>query len=167
VGRLVLQFLPDTAATIGRLCGLLSPGGIMALQEPTCKICLAYTSHLPLRTAVTTLICDTFLAGGAHTEMELPIYQSFMPANLTSPQMRVVLPIGDNAECRSLLHDLLLAVWARAEALRLPLDGLGDPTTLASRLDDQLDAHKSFATVVDLVGGFASQTRRVMAIMLT
>jgi hypothetical protein len=69
--------------------------------------------------------------------------------------MRVVLPIGDNAECRSLLHDLLLAVWARAEALRLPLDGLGDPTTLASRLDDQLDAHKSFATVVDLVGGFA------------
>ncbi len=38
VGRLVLQFLPDTAATIGRLCGLLSPGGIMALQEPTWKI---------------------------------------------------------------------------------------------------------------------------------
>ena len=51
VGRLVLKFLPDTAATIGRLCGLLVWGGIMALQEPTWKICLAYTSHLPLRTA--------------------------------------------------------------------------------------------------------------------
>ena len=32
VGRLVLQFLPDTGATIGRSGGLLSPGGIMALR---------------------------------------------------------------------------------------------------------------------------------------
>jgi trans-aconitate methyltransferase len=155
VGRLVLQFLPDTAATIGRLCGLLSPGGIMALQEPTWKICLAYTSHLPLRTAVTTLICDTFLAGGAHTEMELPIYQSFMAANLTSPQLRVELPVGDGPEFRSLLHDLLVTIWARAEAFRLPLESLGDPTTLASRLDDELEANRSFAAFVGLVGAFA------------
>jgi hypothetical protein len=69
--------------------------------------------------------------------------------------MRVVLPIGDNAECRSLLYDLVLAGWARADALRLPLDALGDPTTLVSRLDDELDADKSFAAFVGLVGGFA------------
>src|SRR3984957_17271018 len=81
VGRLVLQFLPDTAATIGRLCGPLSPGGVMALQEPTWKICLAYTSHLPLRTAVTTLICDTFLAGGAPTKMENTISKNFLRPN--------------------------------------------------------------------------------------
>ncbi len=155
VGRLVLQFLPDPAATISRLCGLLRPGGIMALQEPSWKIWLAYTSHLPLRTAVTTLVRDTFLAGGASTEMELPVYQGFMAANLTPPQLRVELPIGDSPEFRGLLHDLLLAVWARAEALRLPLDRLGDPTTLASRLDDELDAYRSFAAYVGLVGAFA------------
>jgi 2-polyprenyl-3-methyl-5-hydroxy-6-metoxy-1,4-benzoquinol methylase len=155
VGRLVLEFLPDPAATIRRLCGLLRPGGIMAFQEPSWKIWLAYTSHLPLRMAVTTILRDVFVAAGADTEMEQPLYRALMAASLTPPQMSVVLPIGDNAECRSLLHDLLLAVWARAEALRLPLDALGDPTTLASRLDDELDAHKSFATFVGLVGGFA------------
>lgn len=155
VGRLVLQFLPDPAATISRLCGLLRPGGIMALQEPSWKIWLAYSSHLPLRTAVTTLVRDTFLAGGASTEMELPVYQGFMAAKLTSPQLRVELPIGDSSEFRGLLHDLLQAVWARAEALRLPLDRLGDPTTLASRLDDELDANRSFAAFVGLVGAFA------------
>jgi trans-aconitate methyltransferase len=84
VGRLVLEFLPDTTAIISQLCGLLKPGGIIALQEPTWKIWLTYTSHLPLRTAVTTLIRDTFLAGGVNTEMELPIYQGFMAAKLTS-----------------------------------------------------------------------------------
>jgi hypothetical protein len=127
----------------------------MAFLEPTWKIWLAYTSHLPLRTAVTTLIRDTFLAGGVKTEMELPLYQGFMAANLTPPQLRVELPVGDSPEFRTLLHDLLLSIWARAEALRLPLERLGDPTTLASRLDDELDANRSFASFVGLAGAFA------------
>ena len=100
------------------------------------------------------------LAGGANTKMELPLYQGFLAADLTPPQLRVTLPIGDNPEFRGLLHNLLLAVWARAEALRLPLDRLGDPATLASRLDDELDASKSFASFVGLVGAFARKRER-------
>jgi SAM-dependent methyltransferase len=154
VGRLVLEFVPDPAAAISRLCALLRGGGIMALQEPSWKIWLAYTAHLPLRTAVTTLIRDAFIAGGANTEMELPIYRGCIAAGLT-PQLRVELPIGDSPEFRSLVHDLLLAVWTRAEALGLPLGSLGDPATLASRLDNELDANRSFAAFVGLVGAFA------------
>jgi hypothetical protein len=69
--------------------------------------------------------------------------------------LRIELPVGDSPEFRSLLHDLLLSVWARAEAFRLPLDKLGDPQTLTSRLNDELDATKSFASFVGLVGAFA------------
>jgi hypothetical protein len=130
-------------------------GGVLAFQEPSWKIWLSYTSHLPLRMAVTTILRDVFVAGGANTEMELPLYRGFIAANLTSPQLRVELPIGDSPEFRSLLHDLLLAVWARAETLQLPLERLGDATTLASRLDDELDANRSFASFVGLVGAFA------------
>jgi ubiquinone/menaquinone biosynthesis C-methylase UbiE len=155
VGRLVLEFLPETTAIIGRLCLLLKPGGIIALQEPTWKIWLAYTAHLPLRTAVTTLIRDTFVAGGVNTEMEVPLYQGLMEANATPPRLRIDLPIGYSPEFRSLLYDLLLSIWPRAEAFGLPLDALGDAATLASRLDDELDAHKSFASFVGLVGAFA------------
>src|SRR6516225_8033143 len=155
VGRLVLEFLPDPAAIICRLSQLLRPGGIMALQEATWKVWLAYTSHLPLRMAVTTLLHDVFRAGGAHTEMELPVYRGFIAAGLTSIALRVELPVGDSPEFRSLLHDLLLSVWARAEAFRRPLDKLGDPQTLASRLNSELDATKSFASFVGLVGAFA------------
>jgi ubiquinone/menaquinone biosynthesis C-methylase UbiE len=155
VGRLVLEFLPDPIGAIGRLSGLLRPGGIMALQEPSWKIWLAYTSHLPLRMAATSLLRDAFVAGGANTEMELPLHQGFMAANLTPPQLRLELPIGDSPEFRGLLHDLLLAVWARAEAHGLPLNTLGDPATLASRLNDELDTHGAFASFVALVGAFA------------
>ncbi len=155
VGRLVLEFLPDPVAAICRLGELLHPGGIMALQEPSWKIWLAYTSHLPLRSAVTTLLRDTFLAGGANTEMELPLYRGFTAANLTEPQLRLDLPIGDSPEFRAMLYDLLLAVWKRAEGCGLPLAALGDPATLASRLDDELNTQRAFASFVALVGAFA------------
>ena len=149
VGRFVLEFVPEPAATVSRLCGLLRPGGIMAFQEPpTRRIC-----HRGW--AVTIILRDAFVASEANTEMELPLYQGFMAANLTSPQLRRVLPTGDSPEFRGLLYDLLLAVWERADALRLPLDSLGDPTTVAARLDDELDACKSFASFVCLVGMFA------------
>jgi 2-polyprenyl-3-methyl-5-hydroxy-6-metoxy-1,4-benzoquinol methylase len=150
-GRLVLEFLPDPVVAICRLADQLRPGGIMALQEPSWKVWLAYTSHLPLRMAATTLLRDAFVAGGANTEMELPLYQGFVAANLTAPQLRLELPIGASAEFRALLHDLLLAVWDQAEAH----GSLGDPATLASRLDEELTAHKAFASFVALVGAFA------------
>lgn len=155
VGRLVLEFLPNPRATIGRLCGLLRPGGILALQEPSWKLWLAYSSHLPLRLAVTTFMRDAFVAGGANTEMELPLYQAFMAANLTPPQLRVELPVGGTPDFRILLHDLLMAVWTRARTLGLDTTMLGDPATLAQRLDDELDTNGSFASFVALVGIFA------------
>jgi len=54
-----------------------------------------------------------------------------------------------------LLYELLLAVWERAEILRLPLEALGDPNTLAFRLDNELDVNKSFASFVAVVSASA------------
>jgi SAM-dependent methyltransferase len=155
VSRLVLEFVPDTTAVIKQLSILLRPDGIMAFQEPSWRIWLAYTAHLPLRSAVTTLIHRAFVAGGVNTEMELPIYRALLAAGLSCSEMRIDLPLGDSLEFRSLLFDLLIAVWERAEALGLPLDALGDPQTLASRLDNELDVNKSFASFVGLVGAVA------------
>jgi ubiquinone/menaquinone biosynthesis C-methylase UbiE len=52
IGRLVLQFV--TIAIIKHLYGMLRPGGILALQEPTWKLWLTYTVHLPLRLVAVT-----------------------------------------------------------------------------------------------------------------
>ena len=81
--------------------------------------------------------------------------RGFIAADLTAPQLRLDLPIGDDPEMRGLLHDLLLAVRPRAEALGLPLASLGDPATLAARLEEELGTHTSFASFVALVGAFA------------
>jgi hypothetical protein len=87
--------------------------------------------------------------------MELPLYRGFASANLTPPQLRLELPIGDSPEFRGLLFDLFQAVQTRAQAAGLALDSLGDPATLASRLEDELNASGAFASFVALVGAFA------------
>jgi len=155
IGRLVLQFLPDPIAIIKRLHGMLRPGGILALQEPTWKLWLSYTAHLPLRLSVTTLARDAFQAGGASTEMEQQLYQGFIAAGLSAPQLRVELPVGDSPEFRSLLPDLLAALMPNIMSKGLPLGHLGDLNTLKDRLDRELDDKNSFACYVALIGAFA------------
>jgi ubiquinone/menaquinone biosynthesis C-methylase UbiE len=154
VGRLVLQFVPDPTTIIDRLYGMLRPGGIMALQEPTWKLWLTYTAHLPLRLAVTQLARDAFQAGGAHTEMEQRLYQGFVASGFHSPQLRVELPVGNDLEFRSLLPDLLTTLMPNIVSLGLPVGHLGVLNTLKERLDQELDREKSFASYVALIGVF-------------
>jgi ubiquinone/menaquinone biosynthesis C-methylase UbiE len=154
VGRLVLQFLPDPIAIIKRLYGMLRPGGILALQEPTWKLWLTYTAHLPLRLSVTKAARDAFQACGASTEMELQLYQGFVASGLHTPQLRVELPVGNSHEFRNLLPDLLAALMPNIIAKGLAIGHLGDLSTLKDRLDQELDSQSSFASYVALIGAF-------------
>jgi ubiquinone/menaquinone biosynthesis C-methylase UbiE len=154
IGRLVLQFVPDPIAVIKRLYGMLRPGGILALQEPTWKLWLTYTTHLPLRLAVTKAARDAFQAGGASTEMEQQLYQGFIAAGLNAPQLRVELPVGNSPELRSLLPDLFAALMPTIISKGLPIGHLGDLKTLKDRLDQELDSQNSFACYVALIGAF-------------
>jgi ubiquinone/menaquinone biosynthesis C-methylase UbiE len=154
IGRLVLQFVPDPIAIIKHLYGMLRPGGILALQEPTWKLWLTYTAHLPLRLAVTKAARDAFQAGGACTEMEQQLYQGFIASGLHAPQLRVEVPLGNSHEFRSLLPDLLAALMPNIVSKGLAIGHLGDLNTLKDRLDQELDKENSFASYVALIGAF-------------
>ena len=155
IGRLVLQFVSDPTAIIKGLCGMLRPGGILALQEPTWKLWLTYTAHLPLRLSVTKAARDAFQAGGASTEMDQQLYQGFIASGLRAPQLRVELPLGNSPEFRNLLPDLLAALMPNIIAKGLAIGHLGDLNTLKDRLDQELDRENSFASYVALIGAFA------------
>ena len=154
IGRLVLEFVPDPTAIIKRLYGMLRPGGILALQEPTWKLWLTYSAHLPLRLSVTKAVRDAFQAGGASTEMEQQLYQGFIASGFQEPQLRAELPVGNSPEFRSLLPDLLAALMPNIMAKSLTIGHLGDLNTLKDRLDQELDKENSFASYVALIGAF-------------
>jgi ubiquinone/menaquinone biosynthesis C-methylase UbiE len=155
IGRLVLEFVPDPTAVIKRLYGMLRPGGILALQEPSWNLWLKSTAHLPLHLSVTTAARDAFQAGGATTEMGQQLYQGFIAAGLHAPQLRVEVPAGNSPEFRGLLPDLFAALMPNIISKGLPISHLGDVNTLKDRLDQELDNQNSFASFVALIGAFA------------
>ena len=155
VGRFILSFLPDPVAVLKGLCALVRSGGVFAFQEASLANTLAQTSHLPLRKEVWRLIHDTLARGGARTNNELSLYRDFQAAGLPRPTLRNELLLGDTPEIRSYLVDLLSAMWPRVVEHAAARKKLGDFSTLAARLDAELDGSHSFAACPGVVNAIS------------
>jgi ubiquinone/menaquinone biosynthesis C-methylase UbiE len=155
VGRLILAFVPDPVGVLKALCTLVRSGGVFAFQEVSLANTLAQTAHLPLRKEVWSLIHDTLARGGARINNELFLYRDFQAAGLPPPTLRNELLLGDTPEIRSYLLDLLSAMWPRVGDVQAARDKLGDFSTLAARLDAELDANNSFAACPGVVNAFS------------
>jgi ubiquinone/menaquinone biosynthesis C-methylase UbiE len=155
VGRFILAFVPDPVAVLKALCTLVRSGGVFAFQEVSLANTLAQTAHLPLRKEAWSLIHDMLARGGARTNSELFLYRDFQAAGLPPPTLRNELLLGDTPEIRSYLLDLLSAMWPRVGDYESARDKLGDFSTLAARLDAELDASNSFAACPGVVNAFS------------
>ena len=152
VGRLILMYLPDPVAVLRSLCKLLRPGGVLAFQEPSWASSLALVAHLPLWSASTSLIRETFQRLGVNTEVGLGLYGIFQEAGLPSPGMRLEMPLGDDPEW---IYGVLCSLRPKMEQLNLPLQTLGPFDTLPKRLRAEVVASKTVATWMGLVGAWA------------
>jgi SAM-dependent methyltransferase len=85
-GRLIAMYLPDPAATIGRLTGFLEPGGILLLQE----FSMSSAGQVP-ETPLFRRSMDAFLAAfravGAPTDLGRDLDRVFVGAGLPVPTM--------------------------------------------------------------------------------
>jgi len=160
LGRFVLMFLPDPAATMRALASRLRPGGIMVFQEPSWNSFFAQAKHLPLRTVCGELLCEALRRAGARPNMELTLYRELLDIGFEAPRMRVEIPIASDAQSRRWIYELLVTVRPRFEELKIASDALGDFNTLAERLEAELGAARSYSPMVGLVGAWATKPRR-------
>ena len=99
VGRLVLLYMADPVEALKKLSGHLRPGGIVAFQDIDFSL---YTgSEHPDTPVLNNLIkwgVGTFERSGAHINMGMELYRTFVEAGLPEPTLNFEAPMGGPAE---------------------------------------------------------------------
>jgi SAM-dependent methyltransferase len=157
VGRLVLMYLADPAATLRRIAALLRPGGIIAFQELTLTESGLTYPEAPLLQRTGTLINETFRRAGVEMEMGLKLYPAFIAAGLPAPAMRAERPIGGGPDfpgyrwmaqiTRSILPLMEQLGVANAEDI--------DVETLVERLREEVVGSGGVVAMPTLMGAWA------------
>lgn len=155
VGRLILQFFPDPLAVLRSLAAHVRPGGVVAFHEANWASFLSQAAHLPLRSLCGSLIIETFRRSGARTDMELALFRGFQDIGLPPPELRLETPIGHDSETRRWIYDLFCTVCRRFAELGISASSVGDLDTLFDRLEAELDATRSYAACIGLVGAWS------------
>ena len=152
VGRYVLQFLPDPVEVLRSLAAMIRVGGIVAFQEVSFSPFVALSDHLPLRSKCVRLMRDAAIRAGVHVEMGPELYKAFQDASLPAPSMRFDMPLGRDPEFTRLLSDRLAITLQDPKNASGSVQEVGDLSTLADRLKEEVERSNSVVPWIGLVG---------------
>jgi SAM-dependent methyltransferase len=139
VGRFILLYQPDPAATIRQLTRFLKPGGIVVFHETDFTDSHSSFPPCELWDQVWALLAEVFRRGGAPPDFGRRVGKTFLDAGLPFPMIVAEAPVG--GERGSYLYPWL-ANGLVSVAPRLADLGLGLPIgvvadhTLATKLED-------------------------------
>jgi ubiquinone/menaquinone biosynthesis C-methylase UbiE len=108
VGRLILLYLPDPAAALQRLLGLVRPGGLVVFQELDMRTGRS-VPDCPLFARAGDWLCTTFERAGVDTYMGSHLYATFRGAGLPEPQLHSSACVagGERTELYEVLAETL------------------------------------------------------------
>ena len=136
VGRYVLLFQADPAATVRKLATHLRPGGALIFHEPDWQSARSFPPT-PTYDRCCQWITDTFRLAGTDTNMAGKLYAAFVAAGLPTPKMRMQTFIGGGAGCSDFLQavaELIGVLLPTMEQLGVATAAEAEVATLAERL---------------------------------
>lgn len=87
IGRYILHHLADPAATVRRVAGLLSPGGVIAFHEIAANIPPQSFPEIPVLREAGSWLLELFRRGGAQYDAGSRMVEIFVEAGLPVPRM--------------------------------------------------------------------------------
>jgi SAM-dependent methyltransferase len=159
IGRFILMYLPDPAATLRRLSGHVRPGGTVVFQE----MAMAMTRCIPegplFRECVARII-GTFERAGFETDMGAKLFTTFLDAGLPAPQMIASNHAGGGPDSPvyDYISETMRSLLPVAERLGVVTAAEADVDTLAERLRQETVGQKACIMLPPLVGAWAHTT---------
>ncbi len=155
IGRLVLLYLPDPAATLRRLAGHLRAGGIVAFHEFSMPLMRSVPEGALFRRCAKWML-DTFAAAGFEIDMGSKLYATFLAAGLPAPQMILGGRVEGGAQSPAfeLMANTLRSLLPIGERLGVMTARDVEVDTLADRLRQEAVAATACLTPPPLVGAW-------------
>ncbi|WP_445166958.1 class I SAM-dependent methyltransferase [Mycolicibacterium sp. Dal123E01] len=143
IGRLILMHLPDPAAALRRLAGLVRPGGVVAFAENDIATVRSYPD-IPLFQTVTGAVARSFEALGLDISFGPKLGALFQEAGLGIPKMAVGAPMGgaDDIDLLTYAAEIWRLVYPVADGLGLTA-GVPTPDELLPLLQREVEAARA------------------------
>jgi SAM-dependent methyltransferase len=158
VGRLVLMYLPDSAATLRDLAARLRPGSIVAFCEfnLTPESVRAYPS-LPLFDQCCVWLQAAFQHAGAETQMGDKLYQTYRAAGLPGPQLQFAAYASGAPDWGgyTIYAEVLRTLLPLIVKAGIATEAEVDIDTLEDRMRAEVVAHGGILKMPDLVSAWA------------
>jgi ubiquinone/menaquinone biosynthesis C-methylase UbiE len=156
VGRLILAYLPDPAATLRQLCGYLRPGGIIAFQEMSTSLARSVPDGPQFRQC-SSWILDTLERAGFELDMGGKLFATFVDAGLPEPKMIAAGRVegGEESPVYDYLADTMRSLLPVAQRNDVTTAAEVDIETLAQRLRKESVENNACIMLPPLVGAWA------------
>jgi SAM-dependent methyltransferase len=157
VGRYVLMFQPDPAATVRGVARHARPGGIVAFHEIDWDG--ARTSPpAPTFDAACRWIAEVVARSGASTRMGMHLHATFLAADLPAPAMHLEAQIEGavaSLELVRLTSDLVISLLPEMERFGVVTAAEVSPETLEGRMIAEIVAGRGAVTGRSEIGAWA------------
>jgi ubiquinone/menaquinone biosynthesis C-methylase UbiE len=156
VGRLVLMYQPDPAATLARLRAWLAPGAVVCIQEMDMTV-VRSVPMAPLLATCKEWLMEAFRRSGAPVDQGSTLHRVFRRAGLPAPELSVgqlVQADGAPIMCRMIVG-VLASLLPQICEFGIATEAEVSIATLEQRLREQLLALDAVAYSPSLVGAIA------------
>jgi ubiquinone/menaquinone biosynthesis C-methylase UbiE len=156
IGRMILAYMPDPAATLRRLCRSIRPGGIVAFQELMTSPACSFPEGPQFQDCV-NWIMQTLVRAGFEPDMGAKLFATFLAAGLPGPIMISAGRVegGPQSQVYGYLAATMRSLLPMAERLGVATAAEVDIDRLADRLRREAIAMRMCIVVPPLVGAWA------------
>jgi SAM-dependent methyltransferase len=165
VGRFVLMYQDDPAASLRGMMRNLREDGLVAFQELDSTACRSWPAVPSFETAARWLV-DALRGSGARPELGLEMHSLFLDCGLPQPSMRMDALVSgeDDSPVYQLLAEAVRTLVPTLEKLNIASASQIAVDSLAERMRQEVAAKRAVAVSYGLVGAWAKkQSDQVMA----